>query len=255
MQLGQPIQGTHPAESGLSILDYFLHDSPTIPDHMGVFLGTTYRMHPAVNQYISTHFYDNKLHADATNVKQRITVPSGYSGALNKEAGIQFLALSHQGNTQASEEEAQYISELTLQLLGRTFTNKQGEKKAINWEHILYVAPYNHQARTLANALAQLAGGINAKVASVDKFQGQEAPIVFLSMCTSDANESPRGIDFLFDRHRLNVAISRAQCLVIVVGKPSLFNTTINRVEQMTKVNAFCGLEKYIQCDKSRFSG
>jgi uncharacterized protein len=255
MQLGQPSQGTHPAESGLSILDYFLHDSPTIADHMGVFLGTTYRMHPAVNQYISTHFYDGKLQAHASNARQTIAVPPGYTcprkhGPLNKEAGIHFIPVSHQGNTQASEEEAQRISQLTQQLMGRSFTNKEGEQQAIGWQHILFVAPYNHQVRTLADALSQLPGGDTAKVGSVDKFQGQEAPIVFLSMCASDANESPRGIDFLFDKHRLNVAISRAQCLVIVVGEPSLFNTAVNGVEQMAKVNAFCGLCEHVVCEE-----
>jgi len=84
-----------------------------------------------------------------------------------------------------------------------------------------------------------MALGAQAKVGSVDKFQGQEAPIVFLSMCASDANESPRGIDFLFDKNRINVAISRAQTQAIVVASPNLVNTSVNSVEQLKKVSLF----------------
>ena len=99
---------------------------------------------------------------------------------------------------------------------------------------MLFVAPYNHQVNKLRSTL-----GDEAKVGSVDKFQGQEAPIVFLSMCASDANESPRGLGFLFDKHRINVAISRAQSLAIIVANPNLAKTTVNTVEQVKLVNLF----------------
>ena len=80
------------------------------------------------------------------------------------------------------------------------------------------------------------------KIGSVDKFQGQEAPIVFLSMCASDASESPRGLDFLFDKHRINVAISRAQSLAIIVGNPRMVSTPVNRVDQLKTINLFNAL-------------
>ena len=99
---------------------------------------------------------------------------------------------------------------------------------------MLFVAPYNHQVSKLRQVF-----GNQAKVGSVDKFQGQEAPIVFLSMCASDASESPRGLDFLFDKHRVNVAISRAQSLAIIVGNPKLGNTPVNNIGQLKKVNLF----------------
>lgn len=244
MQLGQPSQGTHPAESGLSVLDYLLHETPTIPDDMGVFLGTTYRMHSRVNQFISDHIYDGKLESHPSNDERIIEVPSDYckntpSGPLSKEAGIIYVPVHHEGNTQAAEEEVEVILSLAKQLIGRTFhTGKNNQPtRPIEWEDMLFVAPYNHQVSKLKLAL-----GEHAKVGSVDKFQGQEAPIVFLSMCASDPAESPRGLDFLFDKHRLNVAISRAQTLAIVVANPAIGRATTSKVEQLKLVNLFNAL-------------
>lgn len=234
MQLGQPSQGSHPQESGLSILDYLLHETPTIPEHLGVFLGTTYRMHSSVNAFISHAIYDGKLESAPENDKQRIIVPDHYSGPLNLESGIIPVAVEHEGNTQASEEEVLIIKELAAQLIGRTFYSKEGTNRLLDWRDILFVAPYNHQVNKLKEAL-----GVEALVGSVDKFQGQEAPIVFLSMCASDPSDSPRGLDFLFDKHRLNVAISRAQCMAIVVYSPSLLHLSANNLRQLEYLNVF----------------
>ncbi len=126
---------------------------------------------------------------------------------------------------------------LTQEFLGRSLITKEGERRKIGWDDILFVTPYNHQSRKLKEAL-----GKDAKVGSVDKFQGQEAPIVILSMCASDASESPRGLEFLFDRNRINVAISRAESLAIVVGSPTLENTIVTRVDQLKLVNLFNAL-------------
>lgn len=237
MQLGQPSQGSHPENSGLSILDYLLHTTPTIPESMGIFLGTTYRMHSAVNRFISDSIYEGKLVSALDNDRQCIKVPSGYQGILNKEVGIIPVAVFHEGNTQASEVEIEQIVLLASQLIGRVFTTKSGAERFIDWSDMLFVAPYNHQVNKLKSAL-----GEQAKVGSVDKFQGQEAPIVFLSMCASNANESARGMNFLFDKHRINVAVSRAQCMAIVVYSPSLLETTVSNTEQLGMVNLFCRL-------------
>lgn len=237
MQLGQPSQGSHPEESGLSILDYLLHTTPTIPENMGVFLGTTYRMHSAVNQFISEAIYEGKLQSASDNEHQRILVPDNYQGILNQEAGIITVPVIHEGNTQGSDEEVTCIVRLANELLGRTFIDKEGEERKIDWSDILFVAPYNHQVNKLHHAL-----GEQAKVGSVDKFQGQEAPIVFLSMCASSANESPRGADFLFNKNRLNVAISRAKCMAVVVYSPMLLGARVSNIEQMKQVNLFCKL-------------
>ena len=208
---------------------------------MGVFLGTTYRMHSKVNQFISEHIYEGKLESHPSNDKRIIDVPSDYEGPLNIEAGVLFVPVEHEGNTQASDEEVAVIRELANSLIGRKFftgkehTGKSSpETRPIDWNDILFVAPYNHQVSKLRAAL-----GEQAKVGSVDKFQGQEAPIVFLSMCASDASESPRGLDFLFDKHRINVAISRAQSLAVVVGNPNIGKTPVSRVDQLKLVNLF----------------
>ncbi|WP_131775173.1 TM0106 family RecB-like putative nuclease [Legionella cincinnatiensis] len=237
MQLGQPSQGSHPEDSGLSILDYLLHSTPTIPDSMGIFLGTTYRMHSAVNQFISEAIYEGKLETAPENDTQLITIPDGYQGILNKEAGIIAVPVIHEGNTQGSDEEVEQIFSLAHELLGRTFRDKNGKQRTIDWEDILFVAPYNFQVNKLKAAL-----GDQARVGSVDKFQGQEAPIVFLSMCASSANESPRGLNFLFDKNRINVAISRAQCMAIIVYSPALLDSVPNNIEQIAMMNMFCQL-------------
>lgn len=237
MQLGQPSQGDHPEDSGLSLLDYLLHATPTIPDSMGVFLGTTYRMHSAVNEFISEAIYEGKLESAPENDEQRVKVPEDYQGILDKEAGIISVPVVHEGNTQASDEEVEQIVNLAHQLIGRTFTAKDGAERQIGWEDILFVAPYNHQVNKLKVAL-----GEQAIVGSVDRFQGQQAPIVFLSMCASNANESPRGMDFLFDKNRINVAISRAQSLAIVVYSPTLLEASASNTEQLGLINLFCRL-------------
>ena len=148
------------------------------------------------------------------------------------------MPVAHEGNPQASEEEVQSIVDLTHDLLGRIFTYKEGSERPIDWHDILYVAPYNHQVNKLLEAL-----GDKAKVGSVDRVQGQQSPIVFLSMCASDANESPRGIGFLFDKHRINVVISRAQSMVIIVVNPRLVNTTAANVIQQNQINLICQLQ------------
>ncbi|AOU49872.1 hypothetical protein A9E85_11665 [Legionella pneumophila] len=97
--------------------------------------------------------------------------------------------MEHEGNTYASDEDVSEINLLTQELIGRTFIEKLGEIRKISWNDILFVAPYNYQVNKLKQAL-----GDQARVGSVDKFQGQEVPIIFLSMCTSDVNESLIGI-------------------------------------------------------------
>jgi superfamily I DNA and/or RNA helicase len=211
-----------------------LHNQATIEDHQGVFLGTTYRMHSAVNEFISQAIYEGKLEADPDNDKQVVTVPDDYQGPLNKSAGIIYIPVEHEGNSQASDEEVDAIRLMAHQLLGRTFHSKEGESRLIGWDDILFVAPYNHQVNKLREAL-----GEEAKIGSVDKFQGQEAPIVFFSMSASRGDDSPRGVDFLFDKNRINVAISRAQSLAIVVGNPALAITNASTVSQQSKINLF----------------
>lgn len=238
MQLGQPVRGTHPENSGLSALDYLLQDHATIPDDLGIFLPTSYRMHPNVCSFISEMVYEGRLQSEENTRKQSLDIPD--ASYVQKNAGVLFFPVNHEDNTQGSDEEVAVIQRITQELLKATFTDTKGKTKSVTSQDILYVAPYNMQVRKIQQAL-----GTDARVGSVDKFQGQEAPIVILSMCSSCGNTSPRGIEFLFNKNRLNVAISRAQCLAIVVGSPLLAKTSCSTISQMKMVNLFCRIVQY----------
>jgi len=241
MQLGQPVQGTHPGYSGQSVLEFLLQDHATIPTNLGVFLGVTYRMHPEVNQFISEMIYEGRLETADNNHRQIISVPDDYSGVLNKDSGIIFVPVLHEGNSQASEEEVGVIKTLANQLLGRRCVDSDGKAFSLTWDQMLFMAPYNYQVNLLQQSL-----GEQAKVGSVDKFQGQEAPVVFISLCASDATEAPRGLGFLLNKNRLNVAISRAQNLVVIVGSPNLAVDFQGNVDDLKLLNLFSRLvEQY----------
>jgi superfamily I DNA and/or RNA helicase len=240
MQLGQPTQSTHPDDSGLSILDYLMQDKAIIPSDKGIFLDKTYRMHQAVNQFISDAIYEGKLKADKSNQSQVILGSKEKNCLVPLEAGILYCPVAHTGNTQSSDEEVEVILDITDSLLGRVFIDKSGGKRKITFDDILFVAPYNHQVSKLQEKL-----GETAKVGSVDKFQGQEAPIVILSMCASDADSSPRGVGFLFDKNRLNVAVSRSQSITVVVASEKLVSSSANNIDQMKLINTYCHLVSY----------
>jgi uncharacterized protein len=117
---------------------------------------------------------------------------------------------------------------------GVTWTNRHGETRPVSLDDLLIVAPYNAQVSEIAGRLP------GARVGTVDRFQGQEAPVVIYSMTTSSPEEAPHGMEFLFNRHRLNVATSRARCVCILVGNPRLFEPECRTPEQMRMANAFC---------------
>ena len=229
MQLPQPVQGSHPGDSGMSVLDYLLKDMRTIPAEQGVFLNRTYRMHQDVNDFISTMIYEARLenHPDCDN--QKILYPDE---STLPQTGIAPIALKHSHNKQYSAEEVNKVTELVQHFLTCKFKQKDGTERTIKANDILIVAPFNHQVNELKKAI-----GFNARVGTVDMFQGQEAPIVIVSMTASQATESPRGADFLLNINRLNVAISRAQALAVVVHAESLLDGTPNKIEDIQRFN------------------
>jgi uncharacterized protein len=235
MQLEQPTQGHHPGESGLSTLQYYLRDHATIPAELGIFLGQTWRMHPRLCEVISRSVYEDRL-AAAQHTSQRILkLPAHPLKHVRKTAGLLFVPVEHNGNDQKSLEEAQYIQEIVAELLQCQRVESDGKQRALRQQDILVVAPYNLQVKLLRQMLPD-----GVRVGTVDKFQGQQAPVSILSMCASDANDSPRGLAFLFDKHRLNVALSRAETLAIVVGNPKLVNTRCSSLKSMELINFYC---------------
>jgi len=237
MQLEQPVQGSHPGESGVSALNYYLKGYATIPSSLGLFLSTSYRMHPNLCEFVSEMVYEGRLQPAPENGKISLRFGKKEQRKLTKEAGIHFWAVEHDGNTQASDEEVSAIVEITKELLNCQFQGKDGKERELKLSDILYVAPYNMQVRQLQAALPT-----GAKVGSVDKFQGQEAAVVIVSMCTSVGEESPRGMEFLLDKNRINVAVSRAQALAIVVGDPRMAASPCSNVANMERLNLFCRL-------------
>jgi uncharacterized protein len=229
-QLPQIQQGIHPAGAGRSALEHLLLDAATVAEDRGIFQERTYRMHPAVCAYISELAYDGRLRS-ADECERQLVASGGLSGA-----GIRYIPVLHQGNAQASREEADAIRrEVELLLAGGTFTDVSGVTRPLTPADILVVAPYNMQVHCLRE---HLPAGVD--VGTVDKFQGREAPVVFFSMASSSGDDAPRGLEFLFSRNRLNVAVSRAQALAVVVCSPRLLWARCNTVEQMRLVNALC---------------
>jgi uncharacterized protein len=235
MQLEQPIQGSHPGDAGASALEFMLKDHAVIPEDKGIFLERTYRMHQDVCQPLSEIVYEGKLQADDDNCHQAIVIQS--PTLITKQNGILPIMVNHSGNTQSSEEEVEQIKAIIAELKTGQFINKEQQAEPITDKSILIVAPYNMQVNLLKEKL-----GPNYQLGTIDKFQGQEAPVVIISMAVSDVDDSPRGLDFIFDKNRLNVAISRAKALAIVVANQSLNNCTVTNLAQMEKVGLFCSL-------------
>lgn len=230
-QLEQPTQGSHPDGVGVSALEHLLGGHATIGNDQGLFLEETWRLHPKICAFTSELFYEGRL--NSRRGLERQTIDS--SGRL-RGSGLRLVSVEHEGNQNSSPEEAHLIRVLVNEILERqsTWTNHKGEVKPISLEDILIIAPYNAQVFELQERLP------GARVGTVDKFQGQEAPIVFYSMTTSSHADAPRGMEFLYSLNRLNVATSRARCICVLVGSPLLFEPECKTPRQMQMANAFC---------------
>jgi predicted RecB family nuclease len=231
-QLDQPLQGSHPPGADRSALAHLLGDDATIPPERGLFLETTWRLHPDICEFTSESFYDDRLMAEPDNIRQSLRAAGPENGT-----GLRVLEVAHQGNDNESLEEARQIAILAQRLVegGGSWIDRDGHEHAISWDEVLVIAPYNAQVGAIARLLAK-----GARVGTVDKFQGQEAPISIYSMATSAPEDAPRGMNFLYSRHRLNVATSRARCVTLVVASPALLRVRARTPEQMRLANALC---------------
>jgi superfamily I DNA and/or RNA helicase len=219
----------------VSALEHILGGHATMPEHAGLLIDQTWRMHPRLCRYTSTVFYDGKLTGVAGLDRQEIL-----DGPPPQGAGLRVIAVPHLGNTSASPEEASQVAGLVNALVGRPWRDQTGAVQPIVPGQILVVTPYNAQIRAIEDALAEAGCPDGVRVGTVDKFQGGEAPVAIYSMATSSAGDAPRGLDFLYDLHRLNVATSRARAMAIIVASPDLIRVSCRTPHQMTLVNALC---------------
>ena len=229
-QLEQPIQGSHPDGSGVSALEHVLAGKKTLADERGLFLDQTWRLHPSICAFTSEQFYEGRLQSRPGLERQAIE-SARWSGA-----GLWFLPVEHQGNTTAASEEVAAVSALLEELLSGNgaFVDERG-KRPLALDDVLIVAPYNAQVADLTRALPR-----GARIGTVDRFQGQEAPVVIVSMTTSSPEDAPRGMEFLYSLDRLNVATSRAKAACILIASPRLFEPDCQSPRQMGLANAFC---------------
>ena len=225
-QLAQVSQGSHPPGAAASVLQHLLGEAETVPPGMGIFQERTWRMRPEVNEFVSTTFYEGRLRSADVTLRRRLAAGNG----------IRFVPVEHEGNRTQSWEEAHAIAAEVARLVGTPYEDERGPR-ALRHEDVIVVAPYNAQVRALRERLPEAVA-----VGTVDKFQGQQAPVVFYSMASSSSDDVPRGLDFLFSRNRLNVAVSRAKCLAYLVASPRLLDANCRTIEQMRLANALCRL-------------
>jgi len=230
-QLDQPTQGTHPDGTGVSSLEHILGDHKTIEPDRGLFLAETWRMSPKICAFDSELFYENKLYPVDGCSKQKIL-----SDGPIKDAGLRYINVTHSGNKSYSSEEADVVEKLVRSILDSNsrWVDRDGIEKPITPSDILIITPYNAQVFEIQQRLPGF------RVGTVDKFQGQEAPISIYSMATSSHADAPRGMEFLYSSNRFNVAISRAKCISILVSSPEIFEADCKTPRQMQLVNAFC---------------
>jgi predicted RecB family nuclease len=229
-QLEQPMQGSHPEGTAVSALNHILGIHATIPADRGLFLEETWRLHPEICSFTSELFYESRLRSRPGLELQ--TIHS--SGRING-SGLRFLPVIHKGNQSFCPEEADKICELVAEILSNaTWIDRDGREAAIGLDDILIIAPYNAQVFELQERMP------GARIGTVDKFQGQEAPIVIYSMTTSSHADAPRGMEFLYSSNRLNVATSRAKCVCVLIGSPLVFEAECRTPRHMQLANAFC---------------
>jgi len=251
-QLQQPQKGVHPPGVEVSALEHLLGDAATMPPDRGLFLDRTWRLNPDLCAFTSELFYDGRLEPIDGLESRRIIAPS----SPLEGSGLRLVHVDHEGRQSECPEEVEVVAALIERALdGGQWVDESGTTYALMPGDILVVAPYNAQVGALREGLPK-----GVRVGTVDKFQGQEAPVVIYSMATSSAEDAPRGMDFLYDLHRLNVATSRAQCVAVVVASPRLFTPDCRTPAQMRLANGVCavaeraaGADPAVQSGEARF--
>lgn len=234
-QLPQVTQGTHPEPVDESALGWLSNGYNTLPPELGYFLALSWRMHPALCDAVSALSYDGRLEAAPAASKRHLDAA---------QPGVSCVYVHHTGNSTSSPEEAAEVVRQVQAHVGLTWLDPSEEEAAprpLSETDILVVAAYNAQVQLIKHQLR--AAGLGAvRVGTVDKFQGQEAPVVIASMAASAADEVPRGMEFLLSRNRINVAVSRGKWRAVVVRSPELTNYLPTHPEGLENLGGFIAL-------------
>lgn len=237
-QLEQPTKGSHPDGADVAALVHVLgKDRATLADDQGLFLDRTWRLHPDICAFTSELYYEGRLRSIDALERQRLDGDTPFAGA-----GLFLVEVPHEGNQSRPNEEIDGIARIVRHLLaGTRWTDHEGRTRPLEPSDVLVVAPYNAQVGDLRRTLAPL--GV-LRVGTVDKFQGQEAPIVIYSCTASSPQDAPRGMAFLYDPHRFNVATSRARGVVIVVAARRCSRWTAGRRSRCVGLMVFAATGK-----------
>jgi uncharacterized protein len=231
-QLEQPQRGAHPEGAEVAALVHLLGGRQTIAEDSGLFLDESWRLHPSICAFTSELFYEGRLRSRPGLENQALGGVTPFAGS-----GLFYVPVEHAGNQASSPEEAEAMARIARGLLSPKvhWTDKEGKVRPLGPADILMVAPYNAQVAAIARLVPA-----GVRVGTVDKFQGQEAPVVLYSMASSSAQEAPRGLDFLYNPNRLNVATSRARAACILVAARRALEPECRSPEQMRRANALC---------------
>jgi uncharacterized protein len=224
-QLPQVSQGAMPDEAKASVLGHLLGEETTVPPDRGIFLERTWRLRPELTAFTSQAYYAGRLECEGSCADRSVQAGNG----------LVYRPVEHAANGQLSREEAEVVAESIRDLLGTGYTDETGATRPLDVEDVLVVTPYNAQVRALRQTVPE-----GVRVGTVDKFQGQEAPVVLVSLASSSGEDAPRGLGFVFNANRINVATSRAQCRVELVCSPRLLEADCRTIEEMRLVNALC---------------
>lgn len=246
-QLAQVSQGRHPLHADDSVLQHLLGGDQTVSPSRGIFLERSYRMQPRICEFVSNAMYDGRLKPGESTGQHCILTDS------RQYSGLYFVGVEHAGNSSSAREEADEIARRISVLLaeGRLVDSEPGLpeiRRKINERDCIVVTPYNAQRRLILEVLREADIDVDVRtgvrVGTVDKFQGQEAAVVFYSMATSSGEDIPRNVEFLFERNRFNVAISRARAASVLVCSPRLLDIRCRTPEQMALANLLCAFEE-----------
>ena len=232
-QLPQVSQGTHPEPIDGSALGYLSDGHDVLPAELGYFLAETRRLHPALAEPVSRLSYDGQLHAHPSSSLRRLE---------GVAPGLHPVPVEHHGNATESVEEADEVVAIIRRLIGTAWTpGTDAAPRPLAADDVIVVTPYNAQQQTIRERL-DAAGFTSTRVGTVDKFQGQEAAVAIVSLAASSSRDAPRGMEFLLNRNRLNVAISRAQWAAYLVHSPGLLDSLPHSPVGVAELSAFIRL-------------